>query len=94
MSASIRELKAKIADAEELTPRRRDLRLKGLCAEPWLETVNALETSLREEVVRLRFDNTRLDDQRKLAVPCGSRARDLLDRVSEDNRTLRKNVCN
>lgn len=39
-------------------------------------------------------DNTRLDNQCKLAVPHSGRAFGVLNSFSEDNRTLFESVCN
>lgn len=42
----------------------------------------------------LQLDNIRLDDQCRFAVSRGGPTREFLNRVSEDNRGLRQNICN
>lgn len=41
----------------------------------------------------MRSDNTRLNDQCRIAVSRGGRTRDLLDSFSKDNRTRRESTC-
>lgn len=89
--AAIRELKAKLADAEAARYMVQD----GFrSVEVRLETVNTLETSLREEVLCLQSKNSRLEDQCKLSVSHSSRAWDILDNVSEENRIFRESLFN
>lgn len=76
-----------------LTPRWCVLRFPVLCVRQRAGlTVNASETSLREEVARLQSDSSRLHDQCKLAFSLGGRVRDLLDSVRKENRTLSESV--
>lgn len=75
MLAAIRELKEKLADADVAC----STVSHGLpLVESGLETVNVSETLLCEKVAHLQVDNTRLEDQFKIAVFLGDHAHDFL----------------